>query len=284
MALACGEADQAGESPIRLRTLPNSARISLGLVLMTLGLHASAASVDDNTLTACADPPEWTFMVRDAAGIVTRSKGSFSVDMLEAAAAHLGRSVRLIVLPWTRCLRQVEAGEIDFALGAYYTEERARRLSYTVPYSRGTPQVYYMRARPVHIESMADLHRYRGCGLMAGTYAHYGLQAKELDLGVNTYDKLITKLKLNRCDYFVEELEVIAGYKLIGQDYLSDPALAHGPVPDVRAPEAHLVAGLNSRGAALIPQLNAEMQELIRTGQDAKLWRRHAGDIPYQTP
>lgn len=254
------------------------------MIALALVRASVAHAADDKTLTACADPPEWTFMVRDAAGVVTRSHGSFSLDMLEAAASHLGRNVRLIVLPWSRCLKQVEAGAIDFALGAYYTEERARRLSYTVPYSRGTPQVFYMRARPVHIEGMADLHRYRGCGLIAGSYGHYGLEAKDLDLGVNTYDKLITKLKLNRCDYFVEELEVIAGYKLIGQDYLSDPALTHGPVPDVRAPEAHLVAGLNSRGAALIPQLNTELQELIRSGQAAQLWRRHAGDIPYQTP
>jgi len=258
----------------------------MALVLFMLGLHAAPAMAQGTkkSLSACADPPSWTYWVTDEAGNKTRSASTFSLDMLEAAAARLGLSVHFTVEPWSRCMRQVEAGEIDFALGAYYSEERARRFAYSVPYNRATPQVFYMRSRPVQINGAADLHRYRGCGLLGSSYEHYGLQAKELDLGVNTYDKIIAKLKIGRCDYFVEELEVVAGYKYVDNDYLADPELMHGPVPGVVAPAAHLIAGLNTPAAALMPQLDQALLGLVRSGEAARIWRRHAGDIPYRAP
>jgi len=258
--------------------------LAAGLLLAVLGLQPPRAAMADEALTACANPPPWTFMVKGASGAMVRAPGTFSLDMLSAALARMGRTVSFVPMPWTRCLLQVESGEIDFALGAYYSEERARRFSFSVPYSKATPQVFYLRARPVQVNNMADLHRYHGCGLHGDVYAHYGLQPGELDLGANSHEHLIAKLKAGHCDYFVEELEVIEGFKRIGKDYLADPELAHGPVPGVVAPSAHLVAGLDRRGAVLMPQIDKALQELIRSGQAAQIWHVHAGDIPYQAP
>ena len=254
-----------------------------GMALL-LTLSAPSARADDKTVTACADPPAWTFMALDASGAMVRSNGFFSLELLEAAMARMGKTVRFLQMPWARCMQEVGAGQVDFALGAYYSDERAKRFSYSVPYSKGTPQVFFMRSRPVRIEQKADLHHYRGCGLIGGSYGHYGLEAKDLDLGVNTYEKLVKKLRANRCDYFVEELEVMSGYKHMGTDYLADPELMHSAVPGVNAPAAHLIAGLNTRGSAMMSPLNIALLELLRSGQAAQLWRKHAGDIPFQIP
>lgn len=254
-------------------------------VAATWALPAWASPAQDAPpLVACADPPAWTTTTRNAAGTVTETGTSFSFDMLAAALKSVGQVVRFKALPWARCMKEVEAGHIDFALGAYYSEDRARRYSYSVPYSRGTPQVFFLRRKPLAIERKEDLLKYRGCGLAGASYVHYGLKHEDLDLGVNTYERLVKKLKAGRCDYFVEELEVIAGYKHIGIDYLADPELGHGPVAGVTAPAAHLIAGLNGRASALMPQLNVALLALVRSGQAAQLWRQHAGDIPYQTP
>ena len=254
-----------------------------GLALL-LALSSLTARADDKIVSACADPPAWTFMAQDASGAMVRSNSFFSLEMLEAAMARMGKSVRFLPMPWARCMQEVGAGQVDFALGAYYSDERAKRFSYSVPYSKGTPQVFFMRSRPVRIEQKADLHHYRGCGLIGGSYGHYGLEPKDLDTGVNTYEKLVKKLRANRCDYFVEELEVMSGYKHMGTDYLADPELMHSAVPGVNAPAAHLIAGLNTRGSAMMSPLNVALLELLRSGQAAQLWRKHAGDIPFQIP
>jgi polar amino acid transport system substrate-binding protein len=276
------------------RMRPIDARRPSRLLFFTLawGLAAAFAgparaadtAAAEPPLVACADPPAWTLTVRDASGAATSTGASFSFDMLAAALQSMGRTVRFVALPWARCMQEVESGHVDYALGAYYSDDRARRFSYSVPYSRGTPQVFFLRKRKLNINRKEDLRALHGCGLAAGSYGHYGLRNQDLDLGVNTYERLMKKLKAGRCDYFVEELEVIAGYKHIGKDYLADPELAHAPVPGVTAPAAHLIAGLNTRASALMPQLNVALLELVRSGQAAQLWKRHAGDIPYQTP
>jgi polar amino acid transport system substrate-binding protein len=118
--------------------------------------------------------------------------------------------------------------------------------------------------------------------MIGASYAHYGLSDSKLDLGVNGYPKLIEKLKAGRCDYFVEELEVISSFKLMGTDLLSDTDVGRQNLPDAQAPAKHLVTSLKGRGQALLPQLNEALQALIDSGQAAAMWKRHAGDLPYR--
>jgi len=248
-------------------------------------LAASGAAANEREVTVCADPdpPPSVYWVRDAQGHKTQALTGFGVDLMNEAFARLGVKVRWIGhYPWARCMKEVEDGRTDFAYGAYYSEERARRFAYSVPLRALTPQVFSMRDRPVDVRSKADLKRYAGCGLTGASYAHYDLGPADLDTGVNTYAKLITKLKLGRCDYFVEELEVILRLKDVGQDLLADEDLVHGPVPDATAPTTHLIAGKASAAAARLPELDAVLIPLIRSGEAARYWRRHSSSLPYK--
>lgn len=241
--------------------------------------HAQAPAAAP-VVTVCVDPdpsrvPPGTNLASMPRG--DRSPG-FSIELAEAAFALVGRPLRLITeYPWSRCLKLVEDGDIDFALGAYHSSERARRFAYTVRYQRLSPRVFFHKQRPVQVNSTADLRKYRGCGMRGASYEHYGLAAKDLDLGVNEYAKLVDKLMEGRCDYFVEELEVFSGMNLPRLQQL-----AEAPVPGAVAPTKHLVTRLGGRGEALIPDLNRAIAELIRSGRAARLWEREAGSVPYQ--
>ncbi len=116
--------------------------------------------------------------------------------------------------------------------------------------------------------------------MMGASYAHYGLDGATLDQG-KTHEQLVQKLKFKRCDFFVEELEVFLGYKLLGTDYLADPELQHHGLPNVKAPATHVVAAKGSRAAELMPKLNAALEDLIKSGAAAAMWKKHAGDLPY---
>jgi ABC-type amino acid transport substrate-binding protein len=257
------------------------ARASLlfGSALLTIAAQAS----EGRAISVCADPdpPPWTYWKRDASG----QKGSefigSSVDTLRAAFAAIGKSVEFHgEYPWARCLAMVETGQIDFAMDAYFDTERARRFAYSSHYITLTPQVFFRANKPLQIERVLDLKKYVGCGMIGASYVHYALAPEELDLGVG-YDGLIKKLKAQRCDYFVEELEVITGYKFIGVDYLADPELRHAPVPGAKAPAKHLLAAKNSPAADLIPKLNEAIAGLIKSGEAARIWKLHAGSLPY---
>jgi len=183
--------------------------------------------------------------------------------------------------PWARCLLMVERGQIDFAMDAYFDAERAERFDYSLHYQTLTPQVFYRQDTPLNIRQLGDLKRYRGCGMNGASYAHYGLRKEDLDLA-NGYDNLINKLLAKRCDYFVEELEVIGGYRLSGTDYLSNPNLAHAPVPGAAAPAKHLITAKGSQASSLLPALNEQLNKLVKSGEAATMSRVHAGNMIYK--
>jgi len=250
------------------------------MILVTLSVTVSAREF---SICADPDPPPWTYWLRDANNAKTTTYTGSSVETFSAAFKRLGHSVKFIGhLPWARCLLMVQEGQIDFAMDAYHSPSRAQIFDYTRHYSTLTPQVFYRAQQPVVVSKMADLKRYKGCGMIGASYAHYGLEPEELDLGVNTYEALITKLKAGRCDYFVEELEVISGYKKLGRDLLADVELQHNAVADAAAPAKHLITAKGSVASKLIPKLNDTLEVMIRSGELARIWKKHMPDAMFQ--
>ena len=254
-------------------------------IALLAGLLAFAHISYAQPVTVCADPdpPPWTYWVRDAHGQKTKVFVGASVDIVRAAFKRIGREVDFKgEFPWARCLSMVEGGQIDFAMDGYFDAERAKRFAYSAHYNTLTPQVFYRANKPITVKQPDDLKQYRGCGMVGASYLHYGLTPELLDLGIG-YDNIIKKLKARRCDYFVEELEVISGYKILGTDYLADPELRYGPVPGAAAPAKHLLTARQGPGAALIPELNKAIAAVIKSGEAAQAWKKVAGkDLPYQ--
>jgi ABC-type amino acid transport substrate-binding protein len=255
-------------------------RLSVGIVIaLSLGHSAWA-----HTVSICADPdpPPWTYWVRDAQGKPTDVFVGATLEIVKAAFQRIGTKVEFMgQYPWARCLLMVENGSIDFAMDGYYDTDRAKRFAYSDHYNTLTPQVFYRPDTPVVLNSINDLKKYKGCGMNGASYEHYGLHPTELDLG-NGYERMIQKLQAKRCDYFVEELEIISGYKLSGKDYLANSGIKHGPVPGAKAPAKHLLTAINGPNAKLISKIDKAIANVIKSGEAAKAWKKHAGnESPY---
>lgn len=66
----------------------------------------------------------------------------FDIDIANAVAARLGKSVILKDMPFEALIPDVTLGKVDFvAAGLSYSEERAQRVNYTKPYMAGDPLV-----------------------------------------------------------------------------------------------------------------------------------------------
>ncbi len=257
---------------------------SIRLVL-ALGLFQACGLASAQAVRVCADPnpPPWTYWVRDANNKNTKEFIGSSVDTVRAAFERIGRKVEFNgEYPWIRCLAMVERGDMDFAMDAYFDTERAKRFAYSVHYNTLTPQIFFRTSNRIAITKLEDLKKHRGCGMLGASYAHYGLAPKDLDLG-SSYEKMITKLKRSRCDYFVEELEVIAGYKMLGTDYLKDPEIQHGPVPSATPPAKHLITARNGEATKLLPALDAALTALAKSGETERAWKKHTGNgLPFK--
>lgn len=260
-------------------------RLCLALVISLLCLAPpSARGSDAPPITICADPdpPPWTYWKLDAHGKKTGEFIGSSVDIVRAVFNQLHREVKFIGdLPWKRCLYDVENGQIDFAMDAYFDTARAAVFDYSIHYSTLTPQLFYLTANPLIINSVGDLKKYHGCGILGSSYMHYGLTDKDLDLG-SGYDSLYRKIHARRCDYFLEELEVISGFKLIGRNYIDDSLVSHKSVLGAVAPSKYLITVKNGKNSHLLVEINAALNDIIKSGQAQRIWGKYAPGIPFK--
>ena len=258
-------------------------RGSFWLLLLPLLAMAAPAGAQ-NPVTVCIDPepPPWSFWKRDDAGKPTGELSGFSVDLVRRLFHAIGREVRFATdLPWSRCVHDLRTRKMGFAMDIYEGGPHAAQLVYSARYNTLTPQIFTLRDHPIAVENPADLKRYRGCGIIQGAYTHYGLDPKDLDLSANGYAGVVQKLKGGHCDYFVEELEILAGLRLSHENYLDDPEIVHRPLKNVTPPSMHLVTARDGADAGLMPKLDAQIEAMDKSGELAALWRKYAGDVPY---
>ena len=128
------------------------------LAFVALLSAGSASWAGQNPISLCAEatPTSLRFrMDQRPDGTPGATAAGFSVDMLTSAFGKLGRRVVFTGnLPWSRCLRLVQAGEIDYAFGAYFDEERAKVFAYSAPYSTLTPKVFFSAKRPITVKTI----------------------------------------------------------------------------------------------------------------------------------
>ncbi|MBV8501380.1 MAG: transporter substrate-binding domain-containing protein [Paucibacter sp.] len=250
------------------------------VLLATLTTNECAAA----PISVCIQPgpPPWAYWQDSASNATKRTLTGISVETVRAAFQQIGQSVDIRGdLPWARCMEMVEKGLIDFAMDAFFDSERAKRFDYSIHYRSATPQIFFRRADPVVIGHVSELKRYRGCGLHGWSYEHYGLSKNDLDIGF-VFENMVKKLKAKRCDYFVDEIETVYNHKFIGDDYLADPELGHGPVPGAQVPTSHLMTAKGSPASRLLPALDKALAGLIKSGQAEAIWAQHTKELPFK--
>jgi len=203
------------------------------------------------------------------------------VRIVLEAFRQIGINVTLINDgPWKRCLRDVELGYVDFALGAYYDDERAKIFDYSDHYNTFSPSIFFLASKSLKVASADDLKKLHGCGIYGYSYSHYGLGPADLDLTLD-YVSVYRKLISGRCDYFLEELEaVVNGSNDI--DFLHDPLISHSVANWAKPPASYLVTKKNGPNGAVLKEFNRGLQNIIQTGVAARIWSDGMGEFPYK--
>ncbi|MBH9553095.1 substrate-binding periplasmic protein [Inhella gelatinilytica] len=253
------------------------------LALLGLGSAWAAEPLTLKTLQVCDDAAEWppfTYFARDASGKPRPEVMGYSVDVLRAILQTAGIQLQVQLLPWVRCLREVESGgQFLLAVNASASPERQQRFWMTQPYYDITPTYFFSRKtfpNGVSIRSAADLRRYHVCGVHGYNYSFYGLTDAEVDRGALDFRRVIAKLHARRCEIGLQELEAVAGLKKIGPDVLADPDLGWAEVPGLPKGEFHmLVTRQHPQGEALYQFLNQGIKTLRDSGKLQELRRRY---------
>ncbi|MBB5205568.1 polar amino acid transport system substrate-binding protein [Inhella inkyongensis] len=240
-------------------------------------------------IKVCDDVAEWppfTYRQRGPNGEVQAVVQGFSVDVLRQILSARGRSFQIELLPWLRCLREVESGTVHLALNASANAERAKQFRLSLPYYGTTHSYFYSRRRfpkGLRIQHVDELKRYHLCGVHGYSYAAYGLSNNQIDQGAFKFSQVVAKLHAQRCDVGIEKYEAVAGARLVGPDLLADPDLGHGQIPGLDGGEFHmLISRSHPEGEALHALINQGITQLKESGQMRTLWRRYLPNSPYE--
>jgi polar amino acid transport system substrate-binding protein len=233
-----------------------------------------------NVVSICDDGAGWppfTYLT-DVSG--KSEIVGFTVDVLNAIFIKAGITFSIVLQPWKRCLEEVEGGVYkQMLLNASYNKKRAEIYLFSDPIYATEPYYFYSKKRfpeGLKITSPEDLKKYKVCGLLGYNYQIYGLGDKQVDTSTQTFDSLIPKLKLNRCDLFIEQYEIIAGFGIIkNHNYLEEKWLGYAPLPYMKPTSFYMLFTRNKKGEQLQIIVNNGLKYLKASGYYQMLLRRY---------
>ncbi|MDP2371706.1 substrate-binding periplasmic protein [Rhodoferax sp.] len=200
--------------------------------------HVGSARADQ-ALLICDDAAGWppyTFVdPKNPDKIVGASK-----DLIFGILERAGYAPQITLLPWKRCLAQVESGQVTMLLNASFSEERAQKFLMTRPYYRLHSVLFYRTSKypsPPKLTTVQDMKSYRYCGLHGYNYTMYDIPKSQLDTGAKDEVSRFAMLKRDRCDFVLGDVEVLQAFSAMGQ--LDLDGTSHLPIPGVKPKEFH---------------------------------------------
>ncbi len=255
----------------------NMAMPTLSIISLLLG-HLWLAGTDvPAPLRICEDAAEWAPFSFASADRPERLEG-FTIDVLHALDLS-PTTAKIDVLPWLRCLAEVERGErYQLSLSASVKPDRVGRYLYSEPYYSTHLHAFHDRRRfpaGLSLQTAADLSGYRVCGIFGYRYAGVTLDEGQLDQGAKSLRALFQRLDAGHCELVLSQIEVVEGYPHTGAGELMQPWIVHQPVPGV-APESYhmLISQQWSGGASLQQSINQSLARLRESGELARLRQR----------
>lgn len=255
------------------------------LALFITGAWAQEAVLPGHLVVrACEDDAEWppfTFYERVQGKATDRLTGA-AVEAMDRILERAGIAHTLVLLPWKRCQEEIKAGLYHLALNASYSDQRARDYWLGRPFYRLHSHYYWSRRvhpQGLDIRSLAELKRWRVCGMLGYNYSTYGLQPADMDLSPSSFQVMINKLHHDRCDLFVEKREVMAGFGAVDPAMardLADPDLGTAPLPGVPPTTFHMiVTRAQPWGRTLARRLDEGLVQMEASGELQALFARY---------
>jgi polar amino acid transport system substrate-binding protein len=249
--------------------------LATAFLLFTISLASHAAE----SIRACAanlEYPPYLFTEHDMQG---DKLVGLAVDILQHALKDAKQPpARIQKLPWLRCLKLGEVGDIDVILNVPTAQIDPEPYRISEPYAVVHSVFITSRInspRGLTIRTFEDLKKYRICGLFGNRYDSYGIDTSLVDAGSNNYLSLINKLSAGHCDLFLEKREIIEGLQARSPELkaaFAASSLVLTPLPEDSPLGLHYAVSRRiANSQALLDRINATIATLQDTRQLEKL-------------
>ena len=199
-----------------------------------------------------------------------------AVDLVDGILARQKIKAIHIVLPWKRCLADVESGLVDLVPNASFSEDRTKYAFFSNALYTTHMVLFYSRLKypsPPKISSEKDMKAYRLGGILGFNYAYFK-EPLQIDTGAKSRIALLRKLEAGRIDLAIEQLEIV---QLIMRREKMDPdRFGFIPDPVLPAKTFHiLVSKRHPQAAAIKTMLDEKINEMLQDGTTQKITARY---------
>ena len=200
-----------------------------------------------------------------------------ATDLIKEILMKSGFEPKIKLMPWKRCLEEVEKGKSAMLLNASYNEERAKKYLISLPYYTINSGLFYLNKRfpeKPKIASIAEMSKYSFCGLLGYNYTMYNIPADKLDTGAKNEKQRFDKLRAGRCDFAVGDIEILKGFTVVqGLDLNGIDSI---PVPEDKPKAFHmLITRAPSGGEKLLKTLNDGLEQFKKDGSYEKIFKKY---------
>jgi polar amino acid transport system substrate-binding protein len=221
--------------------------------------------------------------------IFHKREGSRKTDTITGMAYDLATTIlarhklkfRVQLIPWKRCEEGTKLGIYVMGLSGSLNPERLSAFYMVGPHSVVRNYYFYSRERHpdgLDIRAAADLRKYSICGIYGYNYeAIWDLPNGFVDKGATDYESLVGKVLVGRCDLFLEGLEIIEGFKLIGSSFLDDSRLGGRPMPTSNRTTSFffMVSRKHPQGRAVADLFTRELEHMAKSGELKSIRERY---------
>lgn len=230
-----------------------------------------------NTLRACGGQSEWppsSYLTQPG----NKVEG-YSADTLQKIFETAGYTLEIQLLPWPRCLAEVQKGtDYHIAMAGTRSAEREAKFIFSRPYLYLTPG--YIRSGRQELPP-GDIQSWKKCGVNGFNYQAFQLPAEQIDSTANNYLSVINKLKIGRCDILLEYTEVAQALMRMERHGLHKDLYKAEKLPAIPPVAAHFMLGINAPQSARLEKIiNSGLIILERNGQLNQLLAKHTTGRP----
>jgi polar amino acid transport system substrate-binding protein len=218
------------------------------------------------TLRVCGGQSEWPPSAYYASTDKKTITG-YSVDVLHKIFENSGYQIQIQLLPWPRCLAEVQkGGEYQIAMAVSRTPEREARFLFSRPYLFLTPGLVSLKAKqPFHANSQTLTK----CGVNGFNYQPYSMfSSAEIDTTANNYESVIRKLSIGRCDFLLEYVEIAQTLVRLEEFGFKKNIYKIEKIIGAKSVPAHFAFGVNSKySKEVLSIINTKLDQLEKNGQ-----------------
>lgn len=199
-----------------------------------------------------------------------------TVDFIKEVFNRSDDELRLVALPWKRCLAMLANNELDLVLDGSKDSPRLKSYLFSKEIYRLDNGLFYLKSRfpnGPNIKTAADINKFSLGGVFGFNYKLYPLDASKVQQGAKDIKTMLKMLEKHRFELAIGFEQIVRSR--IRLDGVDDKDIACISMPEVESLHFYVFGNHTPKTGRLIQRIDSALDEMAADGRLEKLMRKY---------